>query len=240
MPVKNIWRTKRKGRKLNRKTVGKVGIAIVILYVTYRLLPFMNLQTIRDWVSSFGTWADAVYILLFAVLPIFFFPVPVLALAAGILFGIGKGTLYTVIGAAINSTIMFYLGRYAWKDSVHRLLVEKVKPAVRDRLLVKNQTSLTVFFFVMRLIPLVSYNLINYVAGITEISFWRYFLTTVIGIIPGTVVFLNAGDKSLDMKSPAFLLSIVLVVLLIVVSGWITKIYFKRSARGNDHHSDVS
>ena len=65
----------------------------------------------------------------------------------------------------------------------------------------------------------------------TKIRFSNYFLATLIGIFPGTVIFLNVGDKILDVKSPEFIMSIVFVVILTVVSVVLGKYVSKKSER---------
>lgn len=102
-----------------------------------------------------------------------------------------------------------------------------------------NQRALSGLFFLFRLIPLVSYNLINYISGLTEIKFINYMLTTIIGIIPGTVVFLNVGDKSLDIGSPEFIQAVIWLALLMIFSTLALKIYLKREKHDQHHYSDL-
>ncbi|MCL1484548.1 MAG: VTT domain-containing protein [Marinobacter sp.] len=65
-----------------------------------------------------------------------------------------------------------------------------------------------------RLIPLFSFALISYAAGVTAISFWRYALATTLGMIPMTFVFAGLGH-SFELKSP--LLTVVAAVVILVV-----------------------
>lgn len=214
--------------KKNRKNILKILSIAVIVLLSIFAVSMISLETIRDWVSESGIYAPFIYILLFSILPIFFFPVPILAFGGGVLFGLVDGTIYTVIGATINSTIMFYMTKFLGKEFLQDFLKKRVSSMVRGKLLTKNQGILSTFFFLFRLIPLVSYNLINYLSGLTEIKFSNYILTTIIGIIPGTIVFLNVGDKSLDIGSPEFLWSIVWLGMLIVASSLGLKWYLKR------------
>ena len=79
---------------------------------------------------------------------------------------------------------------------------------------------------ILRLIPAVPYNLINYTFGLTGISFSSYLLASAIGIIPGTFAFINIGDKTLEAGSPSFWIAIGLLVLLLVVTGLLGKKLF--------------
>lgn len=206
----------------------KIGILLLIVMASVWLIRNYSLMEIRTWMHQFGAAAPLFYIGLFTVLPIFLFPVPVLVLAAGILFGIEKGTAYTLIGSVLNSFLMFYFGRFLLRDLVNQFLAARIPASISSRLHSDNQKVLASVFFVLRLIPLVSYNLINYAAGITQIRLPVYLMTTVIGILPGTIVFLNTGDKSLNVKSMDFAVSIGLLIALTAISGWILKMYVSK------------
>lgn len=202
---------------------------VLILLVSFIVVKRFPLRVLRAEVEGFGKAAPLAYIGLFTLLPIFFFPVPVLVLPAGILFGLKWGTVYTLIGAFLNAILMYYLSRFLARDMAQEFLHKKAPANIRTRLLSQNQKTLSAVFFILRLIPLVSYNLINYAAGLTKIKLGNYLLTTILGILPGTVAFLNAGDKSLDVKSPEFLMALVWLIVLTVLSGIFLRFYLKRS-----------
>lgn len=225
--------------KENKKKLFKILSIILIAALSYLAVKNITTDNIRVWVGGSGTYGPIIYILLFTILPIFLFPVPILAFGGGVLFGVVEGTIYTVIGASLNSAIMFYMTKFLGKDFVNDFLKSKVKPSVRQKFMTTNQRALSGLFFLFRLIPLVSYNLINYISGLTEIKFINYMLTTIIGIIPGTVVFLNVGDKSLDVGSPEFIQAVVWLVLLMIFSTLALKIYLKREKHDQHHYSDL-
>ena len=79
----------------------------------------------------------------------------------------------------------------------------------------------------MRLLPIAPYNVINYLSGLTEISFIKYSMATFLGIIPGTFVFLNVGDKAINVYSIEFIISLIGFVLLTVISFVLIKKYDK-------------
>ncbi|WAW15800.1 TVP38/TMEM64 family protein [Peptostreptococcus equinus] len=221
------------------KKISKIILIIAILLISVLFIREYSLTDIRDIINSHGSLGPLIYILLFIVLPIFFFPVPILVLAAGIAFGLEYGTFYTLIGSFFNALLMYYLGRFLGRDFVNNFLDKKVSRNIREKLQSDNQKTLTSVFFILRLVPLVSYNLINYVAGFTKIRLDRYLMTTVIGILPGLVVFLNAGDKSLNVKSPGFAIAILLLVILTLVSLIILKIYLRKENNGNNNSSNI-
>lgn len=181
-------------------------------------------QQIHAALDGFGIWAPLVYIALFAVLPAFFFPVAVLALAGGLLFGLWEGALYTFLGALINCSLMFWMARHIGKERIRALLQRKLDPRWL-RLLEGRESFL--FLVILRLIPAVPYNLINYAFGLTGMKWRTYILASAIGIIPGTLAFINIGDKALDAASPDFWIATGLLILLLAVTTALGKVLFK-------------
>ena len=96
-----------------RKTIIKISVIAVMLLLGCYLGTLVSPQEIQTALRNLGSWAAVGYIGLFALLPAFFFPVAVLALAGGVMFGLWWGSLYTFIGAILNCTLMFFLARYA-------------------------------------------------------------------------------------------------------------------------------
>ncbi len=217
-------------KKLKQKIL-IISMIIVFILIYKVFLQGITAQSIRDWVSGFGVMAPIAYIFVWAILPIFFFPVPVLALAGGLSFGIVDGTIYTLIGAMVNSSLMFLLANILAKDMVSKYLEDKLPDKWWDRFQSADGKEGFLIVLICRLIPIMPYNVINYVSGLTKIRFSNYFLATLIGIFPGTVIFLNVGDKILDVKSPEFIMSIVFVVILTVVSVVLGKYVSKKSER---------
>lgn len=206
----------------------KIILLVAILIISFFFIRKYSLVDIRNIINSYGKNGPIIYIALFSILPIFLFPVPILVLAAGIAFGLKWGTIYTVVASIINAILMYYIGRFIGRDYIENLIKNKLSKKLSNKLLSDNQKTLASVFFVLRLIPLVSYNLINFASGLTKIKLPIYILTTVIGILPGLIIFLNAGDKSLNVKSYGFLIAILLLVFLTVISSFILKWYLKR------------
>ena len=218
-------------RSISKKQAFKLLVLLLLAAGSIITLRFLSLQEMRNSIESFGAAAPIAYIAAFALLPIFLFPVPPLALVSGILFGVIKGTLYTLAGASINATLMFFLSRFIARDTVERLIRTKVSENMQEKLLTDRQQSVTYIFFILRLVPLVSYNLINYAAGITKIRYGNYMLSTITGILPGTIVFLNMGDKLLNIRSMEFVISVVLLLALTVISIVGLKWYLKKTEK---------
>ena len=151
-----------------------------------------------------------------------------LALAGGLLFGLIWGSIYTFLGAILNCTLMFLLARYVGREKVEHLIQSKLSPVWQQRLSGLNSGRGFLLLIVLRLIPAVPYNLINYAFGLTAMSYRTYILASAIGIIPGTLAFINIGDKALDVTSPDFWIAIGLLLLLLAVTGLLSKKIFPK------------
>ncbi len=214
--------------KKNKKVIFSLLLLLLLGIIYFAFFRGLTPEVLREYIQDFGYLAPIIYILCFTLLPIAFFPVPVLALAAGLLFGFLPGTIYTIIGAAINSAIMFLMAKVLAKDAVTELLQKKLPEKWGKFLLEVDEKRGFWVIFILRLIPAMPYNVINYGAGLTPIKFTNYMIATLIGILPGTLVFLNIGSQAIDVKDPAFIVSIILLILLTVFS----LVLGKRVAKG--------
>lgn len=205
-------------------------LAVLCIYLSTHITPGQLQTAIGQW----GKLAPLAYILSFTLLPAFFFPVAVLALAGGLLFGLWWGSLYTFLGAILNCTLMFFLARYAGREQVEALLQKKLPPIWQQRIRNLNSGSGFLLLIVLRLIPAVPYNLINYAFGLTAMPFRTYILASAIGIIPGTFAFINIGDKALDVTSPEFWTGIGLLGLLLAVTALLGKKVFPKNEMNGD------
>ena len=210
----------------HKKTAVLLVLLIALAALTWKLSTWMMPQQLQQALQQTGGWAPVLYIGLFILLPTFFFPVAVLALAGGLLFGLWWGSVYTFIGAVLNCALMFLLARYVGRSQVQRLVEQKLSPQWQRRLQMADGKEGFLLLIILRLIPAVPYNLINYTFGLTGISFSSYLLASAIGIIPGTFAFINIGDKTLEAGSPSFWIAIGLLVLLLAVTGLLGKKLF--------------
>lgn len=204
-------------------------LAVLCIYLSTHITPGQLQAAIGHW----GSLAPLAYILSFTLLPAFFFPVAVLALAGGLLFGLWWGSIYTFLGAILNCTLMFFLARYAGCEKVEALLQKKLPPIWQQRIRNLNSSGF-LLLIILRLIPAVPYNLINYAFGLTAMPFRTYILASAIGIIPGTFAFINIGDKALDVTSPEFWTGIGLLGLLLAVTALLGKKVFPKNEMNGD------
>lgn len=218
-----VWYGKRQ-----KKKIFKIILIVIISIISIFLIRTINVNNLRNFVESSGEAADLVYVLSWVILPIFLFPVPIIAFVGGALFGLFKGTILTLIGASINASIMLYISRYLAKDLINEYIFSKIKnEKLKKNLKTDNQKALFTIFIILRFTPLVSFNAENYLAGLTNIKLSTHIIETLIGVLPGTIIFLNVGDKIIGNSIPAIVIAIVLLIILAIVPTFVGKKYFK-------------
>ncbi|MGL5754267.1 MAG: TVP38/TMEM64 family protein [Paraclostridium sp.] len=196
------------------KILVSVIIILILGSIIYKLFSMnIDVEDIQVYVSSFGKLAPIVYIIMFALVPLTLFPDSILAIGGGIVFGLAKGYIYTVIGALIGASISFYISRKLGRNFVKKITNEKLDN-------IENIINSKGFFVVLilRLIPLFPFDIISYSAGLTSIKYKDFLMATIIGTVPGILVFTNIGAQSVNIGSNSFYISIIALVILILGS----------------------
>jgi uncharacterized membrane protein YdjX (TVP38/TMEM64 family) len=162
-------------------------------------------QLIRSW----GGWGVAASIVLMVIHSFVPFPAEILACANGMIYGPVWGTVVTWIGAMLGASVAFGLVRALGRPFVQRML----KEAQREKLALWSRDRGGIALLVARLIPVIAFNLINYAAALTEISWWTFLWATGIGILPLTILSAVLGDRMLAMPLWGWLLLGAVVLL---------------------------
>ena len=155
----------------------------------------------------------------------------ILSLAAGAIFGSLLGTVYAVIAATIGAGLAFLVTRYLLRDTIINRFGANLEALNREL-----ETRGFNYLLFLRLVPLFPFFLINLAAGLTRLPLRVFVLGTIIGIIPGGFVFVNAGAslasiESLgDVASPRVLGSFALLGLFALVPVIYGKVKQKKNA----------
>ena len=210
----------------------KFAIIAAIMLVAVFLMQKIGVSELRELIGEHVLFAPMIYVLCFAILPIFLFPVPILAVVAGAAFGLFAGSLYTIIGAMINSVLMFYIARFLGFRAVSDFTQNSKSKILKTLGEPGGKFSL---ILILRLMPLVPYNALNYACGVMNVSLRDYVVATFVGIVPATFIMVNLGEKALDMRSNGFIIACVLMAALVVLSSWgAKKIRAKHGDLGNN------
>ncbi|RLK62718.1 TVP38/TMEM64 family protein [Atopobacter sp. AH10] len=213
-------------RPTTKHPILRILALIFLILASYYIFKIFTPEQVRHLILDSGSYAELIYLILWTFLPVGFFPVPILAFVAGMGFGLVKGSLLTILGAMLNMTLMFTMARYLFRQPVQNFLYKRY-PQTKD-ILSCHKRRLRIALALARIIPLVPYNIENYAFGLTDISLFDFLFISLFTIIPGTIIYVNVGDKALKPNAFEFALSIVLLVLLFVGTSFLTK-YMKET-----------
>lgn len=186
---------------------------VMFLFYQQDVLSYAQVEAIKTFVLSFGIYAPIIFILLFTFAPLIFFPDGILALAGGLIFGFAWGSVYIIVGALCGATVSFWLARMYGTHMHKKLANEKLVNFQKN-----VQKHGFVMIFLLRLVPLVPFNIISYSAGFSSIRYRDFFFATLLGMSPGVLVYANIGAQSLAFGSREFWYSIALLVALVGIS----------------------
>jgi uncharacterized membrane protein YdjX (TVP38/TMEM64 family) len=204
----------------------EVGVAALVAATTafyFRADIFLALRALEEMSMTMPLLVAGILILLKICAAPLGFPGTPLTLLSGSLFGAWWGTAIALIGNTLGSFLAFLLARYVLREYVQRTFVDKYPrvAAYDERLAARPMPSV----IALRLIPLVPYNALNFILGITKIPARDYFIGSFVGMIPGTFMFVYLGE-SLRMLSWVNILFAIIGIMLLVYLG---RLYEKRS-----------
>ncbi len=167
---------------------------------------FRDPRQVKAEVVQWGVWGPIVYILLYAVGPSFLVPGAVMTIAGGLAFGTLWGSIYSLIGADIGAIVAFGAGRFLGQSFVEWAVGERFHPTLER--IARNGFHIVLY---LRIVPVIPYNVFNLLAGASRISFRDYLWASVIGMIPGTILFAFLGDALWHPLTLRFLLAVGLI-----------------------------
>lgn len=220
-------------RKMHYNKWIRIALGIGLVFLTIWLTFNFSTDRVRELIIDSGTYGKWLYILLWVFLPIGFFPVPFLAFAGGMGFGLWEGSLLTFIGASLNLTFMFLISRYLFRQPVQKFLFQRY-PKSKEILSTEN-SHLKFVLALARIMPVIPYNIENYAFGLTDISLWDYLWVSLVCILPGTFIFVNVGDKALDPGDSSFGVSLILLALLVFGTAFFGKFIKKKNPNMVEH-----
>jgi uncharacterized membrane protein YdjX (TVP38/TMEM64 family) len=134
-------------------------------------------------------WAPFVFVLVYVTTTALGLPGSVVTIVGGVVFGFGWGALYNSIGANIGANAAFGLARMLGRDGVERIVGKRIQ-RLNNAMLRHGLIGL----LALRLIPLVPFNALNFGSGLTRLRWREYIIATMVGILPGTLVYTFFAD----------------------------------------------
>lgn len=194
-----------------RNWIKPILVLIAFIAVAYYIRFEMNIDQhdVKDFILSFGWWSPVIFFFIYALGPLVFFPTSILSLAAGIAYGVWPGVLYILLGATAAGATGYLMARF-FGDSILKFHSFKWSEQVFEK--VENRSFL--YVFVLRLIPIVGFDILSYISGIARVKFWPFVAATALGIIPGTFAYAFLGSSIASGERDMIIIAVIIFVFL--------------------------
>lgn len=184
-----------------------IGIAFIIAIVlakVFELDSIFSFENLKNSQENLSVFVENNYILtavifigIYIVSVAIIIPIAtILTLAGGFLFGSIIGVVFVNIGATIGAILAFLFARY--------IIGNKIQEQYKDQLQKFNkelEENKYQYLFSLRFLPIFPFFLVNSFCGVTNVDMKTFFITTSLGIIPGSFVYTFAGSKLADINS---------------------------------------
>lgn len=207
-------------------------LALVTGFFASGLHRQLDLDTLKAGMAGFAAWREASPVLVAALYFAAYVAVTalslpgaaVMTLAGGALFGRGWGLLIVSFASTIGATLAFLVSRHLLRDSVHARFGARLRAI--DEGIARDGAF---YLFSLRLVPAFPFFLINLLMGLTPIRTRTFYWVSQLGMLPGTLVYVNAGtelgavDSLAGVLSPGLVASFVLLGLFPLLARWMVE-----------------
>ena len=166
-------------------------VSVIALFLAMRFLPVQQwLKSFNDWVGQMGVVGVFIFIGVYVLATVLLAPGSILTIGAGFAFGLWKGFLAVSVGATLGASLAFLIGRFIARDKVEAIARRNETFREIDNAIGDEGAKL---IFLLRLSPVIPFNLSNYFYGLTAVRFWPYALASWIGMMPGAFLYVYIG-----------------------------------------------
>jgi len=227
---------------MHKKTIKKLGIiaVIVVLVVLFRMLhldDYLTLSYIKGSQQRFAALYEdhriaviGVYMLIYITVTALSLPgATVMTLAGGAVFGLWTGTLIVSFASTIGATLACFVSRFVLRDWVQGKFGDKL--SVINEGIAREGAF---YLFTLRLIPVFPFFMINLVMGLTKMSLRTFYWVSQLGMLAGTLVYVNAGrelgrlESLRGILSPGLIISFALLGIFPIAAKKLVSLYKAR------------
>ncbi len=195
-----------------------------------------NFDAMREFVASYGAYAAAVSFLLM-ILQSVAAPLPafLLTITNANLFGWWQGAILSWTSAMAGATVCFWIARILGQDVVEKIITKAGLQSVDQFFERYGMHSV----LICRLLPFVSFDFVSYAAGLTQMSFWSFFVATGIGQLPATIVYSYVGGM-LTGGAQMLVTGLLVLFALGVLAMMLKSLYTKKTSEDQAPADDAS
>ena len=196
---------------MSKKIIIILIVMIIAAFFVFDIQHYLTLSSIKESLTSFEAWRSqnpllvglgffASYILITALsLP----GAAVMTLAAGALFGLWWALLIVSFASTIGATLAFLVSRFLLRDWVQQRFGNRLNAI---NLGIERDGGF--YLFTLRLVPVFPFFIINLVMGLTPLKTWTFYWVSQVGMLAGTLVYVNAGTQLAQIDSLGSIMSI--------------------------------
>ncbi len=191
-----------------------IVVGLILVYFLFDLGQYLNLEyfarqqdKILAYRDSFPVRTAAIFFTLYVLVTGLSLPGAAIAtLIGGAIFGLFLGTVLISFASVIGASCAFLISRHILRDTIQNRYGERLQTINKG-----IEKDGAVYLFTLRMVPLFPFFVINLVMGLTPMRLATYFVVSQIGMLPGTVVYVNAGTQLAKIDSVASILSPTLI-----------------------------
>jgi uncharacterized membrane protein YdjX (TVP38/TMEM64 family) len=209
------------------------GVFAATAWYYFSMYDEFNRENLEAFIGGFGPWAPLAYAAIYIISAPIPFLAPVLSAVGGLLFGVVWGTILVMVIATASAFVPFTMSRRLGRDWVE----SKLEGQKLDEIYQQSEGGKGfAFVMLMRLIPILPWEVQNYVAGLTKVSAPTFISGTMTGIIPGSFSLVFLGAAATDPTSWQFFAAVALKIVTALIP--VVAIYI-RSRRGKKEKQGV-
>ncbi len=227
-----------KGRRNCKRAILVVAIAAVVAsFSIFHIADYLTLvhlkesqERYRHIYAEHGPAVIAAYISIYIVTTSLSLPgAAILTIAGGALFGISVGTVVVSFASSIGATAACFISRFLLRDWVQKKFGDRLRPVNEG---IRKEGAF--YLFTLRLVPAFPFWLINLVMGLTKMPLRTFYWVSQVGMLPATIVYVNAGrelakiNSLSDILSPGLILSLALIGIFPITAKKLLDLYRKR------------
>ncbi|MBC8075651.1 MAG: TVP38/TMEM64 family protein [Chloroflexales bacterium] len=197
--------------------VALVSVALVLLLHPdwlrwlWQLYSADSLTTVAGYLRSFGIWTPVASLLLMTVQAVVA-PLPgsLIASANGVVFGLWVGTLLSWLGGLLGGSVAFGIARWLGRDAVLRVVGASRLHTINQL----GQREGVWVVLIARLIPLISFDLISYLAGLSTMRYRHFLIATSVGMLPGTFAWTALGHDLARAETTTWRVALIALIFV--------------------------
>ena len=187
-----------------------VIVAVIAAFFVFDLHQYLSLETLKaqqatieSYRSDHSVLAVVIYMLVYVAVTGLSLPgATILTLAGGAIFGVLWGTVIISFASTIGATLAFLAARFLFRDVVNSRFGTRLEVINEE---VDRDGAF--YLFTLRLVPIFPFFMINLTMGLTALRVWTFFWVSQIGMLAGTIVYVNAGTQLAKIESLSGVLS---------------------------------